>query len=177
MYSLHLQHIDAAFRLIRERLWLFPKTYRKKVALADTVFVACMNGRWEAFRKNSNKAKFKWDEQLTDYAKGDTNNFQCGWEEVDEVYYPLNIGSNHWVLVQIDLPAHMLMVYDSDQTLYNAARVDEAMRPMMKMLPYYLLSVDRVRDRDDLDLSTTTKPRDFDVRRLPPDVVPQTSKR
>ena len=114
MYSLHLQHIDAAFRLIRERLWLFPKTYRKKVALADTVFVACMNGRWEAFRKNSNKAKFKWDEQLTDYAKGDTNNFQRGWEEVDEVYYPLNIGSDHWVLVQIDLPAHMLTVYDSD---------------------------------------------------------------
>ena len=51
------------------------------------------------------------------------------------------------------------------------------MRPMMKMLPYYLLNVEGLRDRDDLELTTTTKPRDFDVRRLPPDVVPQTMKR
>ena len=51
------------------------------------------------------------------------------------------------------------------------------MRPMMKMLPYYLLSVEGVRDRDDLDLTTTIKPRDFDVRKTPPDVVPQTAKR
>ncbi|PON62407.1 Ulp1 protease family, C-terminal catalytic domain containing protein [Parasponia andersonii] len=108
------EHIDAAFRLIRECLWLFPKTYRKKVALADTVYIACMNGRWDAFRRTSNKAKFLWDDQLTDYAKRDADHFQRGWAEVDEVYYPLNIDSNHWVLVQIDLPAHMLTVYDSD---------------------------------------------------------------
>ncbi|PON65886.1 Ulp1 protease family, C-terminal catalytic domain containing protein [Parasponia andersonii] len=92
------KHIDAAFRLIRERLWLFPKTYRKKVALADTVYIACMNGQWDAFRRTSNKAKFLWDDQLTDYAKRDADHFQCSWAEVDEVYYPLNIGSNHWFL-------------------------------------------------------------------------------
>ncbi|PON54472.1 Ulp1 protease family, C-terminal catalytic domain containing protein [Trema orientale] len=70
----------------------------------------------------------------------------------------------------------MLTVYDSDQALYNDARVEEAMRPMMKMLPYFLLNVEGVADRDDLDLTTTMKPRDFDVRRLPPDAVPQTAK-
>ncbi|PON44693.1 Ulp1 protease family, C-terminal catalytic domain containing protein [Parasponia andersonii] len=171
------EHIDVAFRLIRERLWLFPKTYRKKVALANTVYIACMNGRWDAFRKASNKAKFLWDDQVTDYAKGDANNFQRGREEVDEVYYPLNIGSNHWVLVQIDLPMHILTVYDSDQALYDDARVEEAMRPMMKMLPYFLLNVERVADRSDLDLTTMKKPHDFDVRRLPPNVVPQTMKK
>ncbi|PON37531.1 Ulp1 protease family, C-terminal catalytic domain containing protein [Parasponia andersonii] len=142
------EHIDVAFRLIGERLWLFPKTYRKRVVLADTVYIACMNGRWDAFRKTSNEAKFLWDDQLTNYAKGDEDNFLRGWEEVDEVYYPLNIGLNHWVLVQIDLP----------------------------MLPYFLLNIEGVADRDDLDLTTTTKPRDFDVRRLPPNVVPQTMK-
>ncbi|PON58460.1 Ulp1 protease family, C-terminal catalytic domain containing protein, partial [Parasponia andersonii] len=172
-----MQHIDAAFRLIRERLWLFPKTYRKKVALADTVYVACMNGRWDAFRRTSNKVKFLWDDQLTDYAKRDADHFHRGWAEVEEVYYPLNIGANHWVLVQIDLPAHMLTVYDSDQALYDDACVEQAMRPMMKMLPYFLLNVEGVTDRADLDLTTTTKPRDFDVRRLPPNVVPQTAKR
>ncbi|PON34685.1 hypothetical protein PanWU01x14_342370 [Parasponia andersonii] len=50
------KHIDAVFRLIRECLWLFPKTYRKKVAIADTVYIAYMNGRWDAFRRTSNKA-------------------------------------------------------------------------------------------------------------------------
>ncbi|PON33676.1 hypothetical protein PanWU01x14_350800 [Parasponia andersonii] len=147
------EYIYTAFQLIRERLWLFPKTYRKKVALANTVYIVCMNGRWDAFRKISNKVKFLWDNQLTDYAKRDANNFQHGWEE-------------------IDLPVHMLTVYDSDQALYDNARVEEAMRPMMKMLPYFLLNVEGVADRDDLDLTTTTKPRDFDVRRLPPNVVP-----
>ncbi|PON45111.1 Ulp1 protease family, C-terminal catalytic domain containing protein [Parasponia andersonii] len=140
-------YIDVAFRLIRERLWLFSKTYRKNVVLADTVYIACMN-----------------------------DHFQRGWAEVDGVYYPLNIGSNHWVLVQIDLPAHMLMVYDSDQALYDDAHVEQAIRPMMKMLPYFLLNVEGVTDCDDLDLTTTTKLRDFDVRRLPPNVVPQTTK-
>ncbi|PON68492.1 Ulp1 protease family, C-terminal catalytic domain containing protein, partial [Parasponia andersonii] len=135
----------------------------KKVALADTVYIACMNGQWDAFQRTSNKAKFLWDDQLTDYAKRDAYHFQCGWAEVDEVYYPLNIGSNHWVLVQIDLPAHMFTVYDSDQALYDDACVEQAMRPMMKMLPYFLLNVEGVTDRDDLDLTTTTKPRDFDV--------------
>ncbi|PON78035.1 Ulp1 protease family, C-terminal catalytic domain containing protein [Parasponia andersonii] len=106
------RHIDAAFRLIRECLWLFPKMYRKKVALADT----------------------------------------------------------------IDLPAYMFTVYDSDQALYNDARVEQAMRPMMKVLPYFLLNVEGVTDRADLDLTTTTKPRDFDVRRLLPNIVPQTVK-
>ncbi|PON36162.1 Ulp1 protease family, C-terminal catalytic domain containing protein [Parasponia andersonii] len=104
------------------------------------------------------------------------DHFQRGWTEVEEVYYPLNIGANHWVLVQIDLPAHMLTVYDSDQALYDDARVEQAMCPMMKMLPYFLLNVEGVTDRADLDLTTTTKPRDFDVRRLPPNVVPQTAK-
>ncbi|PON61207.1 hypothetical protein PanWU01x14_147970, partial [Parasponia andersonii] len=121
------KHIDAAFRLIRERLWLFLKTYRKKVALADTVYIACMNGRWDAFQKTSNKAKFLWDDQLTDYAKRDAEYFQRGWVEVDEVYYPLNI--------------------------------------------------EGVSDRDNLDLTATTKLRDFDVRRLPLNVVQQTAKR
>ncbi|PON62408.1 Ulp1 protease family, C-terminal catalytic domain containing protein [Parasponia andersonii] len=50
------------------------------------------------------------------------------------------------------------------------------MRPMMKMLPYFLLNVEGVTDRADLDLTTTMKPCDFDVRRLPPNVVPQTTK-
>ncbi|PON32214.1 Ulp1 protease family, C-terminal catalytic domain containing protein [Parasponia andersonii] len=70
----------------------------------------------------------------------------------------------------------MLTVYDSDQALYDDARVEQAMRPMMKMLPYFLLNIEGVTDRADLDLTTTTKPRDFDVRRLPPNVVPQTEK-
>ncbi|PON75164.1 Ulp1 protease family, C-terminal catalytic domain containing protein [Parasponia andersonii] len=165
------KHIDAAFRLIREYLWLFPKTYKKKVALVDTVYIACMNGRWDAFRRTSNKAKFLWDDQLTDNAKRYADHFQRGWVEIDEVYYPLNIGSNHWVLVQIDLPAHMLTVYDSDQALYDDARVEQAMRPMMKMLLYFLLNVEEVTDRADLDLTTTTKPRDFNIRKLPPNVV------
>ncbi|PON50821.1 Ulp1 protease family, C-terminal catalytic domain containing protein [Parasponia andersonii] len=129
------------------------KTYRKKVTLADTVYIACMNGRWDAFQRTSNKAKFLWDDQLTDYVKRDAYHFQHGWAEVDEVYYPLNIGSNHWVLVQIDLPVHMLT-----------------------MLPYFLLNVEGVTNRDDLDLTRMTKPRDFDVRRLPPNVVSQTAK-
>ncbi|PON65536.1 hypothetical protein PanWU01x14_115480, partial [Parasponia andersonii] len=55
------QHIDVTFQLIREHLWLFPNTYKKKVALADTVYIACMNGRWDAFRRTSNKVKFLWD--------------------------------------------------------------------------------------------------------------------
>ncbi|PON68127.1 Ulp1 protease family, C-terminal catalytic domain containing protein, partial [Parasponia andersonii] len=152
-------------------------TYRKKVALADTVYIACMNGLWDAFRRTSNKAKFLWDDQLTDYTKRDADKFQHGWAEVGEVYYPLNIGSNHWVLVQIYLPAHMLTVYDSNQALYDDACVEQAMHPMMKMLPYFLLNVKRVTDRDDLNFTTTMKPRDFDVRRLPPNVVPQTTKR
>ncbi|PON53092.1 Ulp1 protease family, C-terminal catalytic domain containing protein [Parasponia andersonii] len=136
-----------------------------------------MNGRWDAFRRTSNKAKFLWDNQFTDYAKRYTDHFQRGWAEVDKVYYPLNIGSNHWVLVQIDLPAHILTVYDSNQALYDDAHVEQAMRPMMKMLPYILLNVEGVTDRADLDLTTTMKPRDFDVRRLLPNVVPQTAKR
>ncbi|PON40665.1 Ulp1 protease family, C-terminal catalytic domain containing protein, partial [Parasponia andersonii] len=60
----------------------------------------------------SNKTKFKWDDQLADYAKGDLDNFQH----------------------------------------------------------------EEITDRDDLDLTTTTKPRDFDVRRLSPNVVSQTMK-
>ncbi|PON57913.1 Ulp1 protease family, C-terminal catalytic domain containing protein [Parasponia andersonii] len=170
------EYIDAAFWLIRECLWLFPKTYRKKVALTDTVYITCMNGRWDAFRKTSNKTKFLWDDQLTDYGKRDIDNFQPGREEVDEVYYPLNIGSSHWNLMQIDLPEHMPTVYDSDQALYDDACVEEAMHPMMKMLSYFLLNVERFADRDDLDLTTTTKPHDFDIRRLPPHIVPQTTK-
>ncbi|PON36493.1 hypothetical protein PanWU01x14_328020 [Parasponia andersonii] len=75
-----------------------------------------------------------------------------------------------WLTDEIDLPAYMLTVYDSDQALYDDARVEEAMRPMMKMLPYFLLNVEGVADRDDLDLTTTTKPRDFDVRRLSPNI-------
>ncbi|PON79608.1 hypothetical protein PanWU01x14_008400 [Parasponia andersonii] len=50
------------------------------------------------------------------------------------------------------------------------------MRPMMKMLPYFLLNVEGLTVRDDLDLTTATKPRDIDVRRLPPNVVPQITK-
>ncbi|PON31510.1 Ulp1 protease family, C-terminal catalytic domain containing protein [Parasponia andersonii] len=135
-----------------------------------------MNGQWDAFRRTFNKAKFLWDDQLTDYAKRDTDNFQHSWAEVDEVYYLLNIGSNHWVLVQIDLSVHMLTVYNFDQALYDDARVEQAMHLMMKMLPYFLLNVEGVTDRDDLNLTTMTKLRDFDFRSLPPNVVPQTAK-
>ncbi|PON94266.1 Ulp1 protease family, C-terminal catalytic domain containing protein [Trema orientale] len=91
----------------------------------------------------SNKAKFKWDDQLTDYAKGDLDNFQRGWEEVDEVYYPLNIGLS----------------------LGSCADISS-----------YAYAHEGVANRDDLDLTTMTKPRDFDVRRLPLDAVPQTAK-
>ncbi|PON65177.1 Ulp1 protease family, C-terminal catalytic domain containing protein [Parasponia andersonii] len=101
-----------------------------------------MNGQWDAFRRTSNKAKFLWDDQLTDYAKRDADHFQRGWAEA----------------------------------LYDDARVEQAMRPMMKLLPYFLLNVEGDTDRADFDLTTATKPRDFDVRRLPPNVVPQTAK-
>ncbi|PON46784.1 hypothetical protein PanWU01x14_248790 [Parasponia andersonii] len=42
-------HMDSAFLLLRERVWLFPKTYGDKVAIVDSNLDKYMRAYWQSF--------------------------------------------------------------------------------------------------------------------------------
>ena len=86
-----MQHIDAAFCLLRERVWLFPKTYGTKIAIIDSIFEQYIRGRYPQFKDKRMKDNFDWDESILDYVNGNEGQFKRSWFDVDEIYYVMNL--------------------------------------------------------------------------------------
>ena len=159
--------------IIRERLWFYPKTFGTKTAIADSIFEQYIRGRYPQFQNKRIKENFDWDETMIDYINGDRQKLKRSWNEVDEVYYAMNIKGAHWILIEISFTSWMLTAYDSDIATTSQAEFEKAMTPMAKMLPYLLLKGGLFESRPDLQLQL----QEFSVRRLLANEVPQSKKR
>lgn len=168
-----MQHIDAAFLLIRERIWFFPKTFGTNMAVADSIFPQYISARFKEFGSKRKKESFDWDELVVQYVNGHPGKCKRNWIECDDIYYPMNLGGKHWILVEINLPSWLLTVYDSDRSVIGHAQFEKEMRPMVRMLPYLLKAGGY------FDLTTTINTLgDFDLRRLENvSTVPQSQRR
>ncbi|CAH9093614.1 unnamed protein product, partial [Cuscuta epithymum] len=77
--------------------------------------------------------------------EGDRLLVKTNWSSFDTVLTPLNVGNSHWVLVQIDLPAKMVRVYDSMRN----GRTVASIKDLWERLPH-LLRVITWRTEDDV---------------------------
>ncbi|CAH9115188.1 unnamed protein product [Cuscuta europaea] len=73
---------------------------------------------------------------------GDRHLVKTKWTSLDKVFSPLNVEDMHWVLVEIDLRAKFLRLYDSLQSGRTVSKVKE----LCERLPHLLRVITWKRD-------------------------------
>ena len=61
------------------------------------------------------------------------------WNTVDDIYLPLNLENEHWVLCVVHLQEWRIDVYDCDQTVCPGVNFDPFIQPLCEMFPYFLV--------------------------------------
>ena len=116
--------------MAQERMKLFPNTYSKKVAIADTSFQQHVEGRFTNFKKRVKRSKYKWDDCVMEYIHGDDTKGWIGWDKVDIVYLPVNINKSHWILVEVCFNKWLFTVYDCDHSCTTESKILELLEPL-----------------------------------------------
>ncbi|XP_034702645.1 uncharacterized protein LOC117927286 [Vitis riparia] len=94
--------------------------------------------RWIKHGKKWNQFKLPENDILIDYANGLQPLYYVKWPDVDIVYVPINVQTSHWVLGVVHLHRRIIYVYDSLMGINNNARLQVAIKPLAKLLPYIL---------------------------------------
>ncbi|PON37377.1 hypothetical protein TorRG33x02_347540 [Trema orientale] len=68
-------HMDSAFLLLREHVWLFPKTYGDKMAIVDSNLDEYMRRYWQSFKSTKTKNDL-FDSCFVEYVTGDIEQFK-----------------------------------------------------------------------------------------------------
>lgn len=81
----------------------------------------------------------EFPDRVARYFRGELPIFHGkNWEEVDFIYAPLFVGTNHWVAIQIDLVNWSLSVFDCNANLKRDHVIQEAVAPIIKYLPKFV---------------------------------------
>ena len=89
-----------------------------------------------------------------------------GWNQVDDILFPLNLSNTHWVLCALHLQEWFIDIYDCDQYVFRKRSFDKILAPISKMLPYLF-------DRAMSDLEKAKFPK-MNIQPIPYNRVPHT---
>lgn len=156
---------------------MFLKTYGTQIAIADTIFLQFFAARYKDFKGKKAKDKFEWAPEILDFYHGDARKFKRPWKDCDDIYFPMNISGNHWILCQISIGSQMITAYDSDQSIVVHKDFEKAMEPLANMLPYFFLKCGLFDHRIDFSIEPGQKLQPFDFGRPLSNVVLQCQNR
>ena len=102
---------------------------------ADMYMHAYFCGQWDKYRDLKRKG-LRWDvePQLHKYVVGASPRLGRPWHEVNNVFFPINVGNYHWCLGVLDLPNWNLVIFDSLRGRYHDKKVLNIVNPVATMM-------------------------------------------
>ncbi|KAK2652597.1 hypothetical protein Ddye_012453 [Dipteronia dyeriana] len=111
--DVHDEHMDAYLYILRKRQRAFPNVY-SQMSFLEHQYRKMMprDSRGEITTVRWNVLRSWWkDDDLTTVLGGAPIGCHL-WHEVDMVLIPCNIGSQHWLLVTVDLTCKKMFIVD-----------------------------------------------------------------
>ncbi|CAA7054290.1 unnamed protein product [Microthlaspi erraticum] len=171
-----MQHLNATVFLLRTCLMEHAEWFRSdRICFVDTYFGHYWSAKYNEFKmvEANKKGEGKpLPTLLWDYYKGaqpeprPTNKI---WGiDIDELYVPFNVKTNHWVALLISLPKRHITVYDSLPHHVKPAELHVLLEPLAVMFPYLM----RTLADEETKYMWTLEPFTYD-RPIGQEIVPQ----
>ncbi|CAA7058024.1 unnamed protein product [Microthlaspi erraticum] len=169
-------HLNATVFLLRTCLMEHAEWFRSdRICFVDTYFGHYWSAKYNEFKmvEANKKGEGKpLPTLLWDYYKGaqpeprPTNKI---WGiDIDELYVPFNVKTNHWVALLISLPKRHITVYDSLPHHVKPAELHVLLEPLAVMFPYLM----RTLADEETKYMWTLEPFTYD-RPIGQEIVPQ----
>lgn len=103
--------------------------------------------KWRQFNAAYDKDKVRWDKKFSNLV---LLHGQTWVSNIHTIYAPMIWADKHWVGLAINVPLSLFKVLDSLPTLYDDAKVQKHLEPVLAMLPFIINKL------------TTNNPSQFD---------------
>ena len=131
-----MKHIDEVCAYIRKAL--LESEVKSKATILDVFWTADYTDAMKYYMKNACTVPPASERALA-YFRGDRpKTYGSSWDDLDFIYFPLNMENKHWVAVEIDLQEWKANVYDCNVALYPDLAVENCVHAICRFLPHFM---------------------------------------
>ncbi|XP_050384010.1 uncharacterized protein LOC126800657 [Argentina anserina] len=135
---LSFSHIDVGLTLLRKRRVDHPAVFGTNWTTTDYSFSAFLIVDYEKTKNLADMSNWCPDTRLDKYMRGTRPSFSTSWDEVDLIYMPIIVSTNHWLLVVANLADCYMTVYDPRVNLHTWDELMIELKPLAVMFPHLL---------------------------------------